>query len=56
MNELEQIEEILIEAESMGFRKELLERVKKIIDAGYKKYPVDILEEEFQRIINEIEK
>jgi hypothetical protein len=37
----------------MGFKKELLERVKRIIDSGSKKYPVDILEEEFQRILNE---
>jgi non-homologous end joining protein Ku len=54
MNELEQIEELLAEANSLGFKKELLERVKRIIDNGSKKYPVDILEEEFQRILNEI--
>jgi hypothetical protein len=53
MSSEELIEEILAEANSMGFKKELLERVKRIIDSGSKKYPVDILEEEFQRILNE---
>lgn len=54
MTQEEQIEEILMEAHSMGFREELLERVKRIIDNGSKKYPVDIMEEEFNRILGEL--
>jgi uncharacterized protein (UPF0335 family) len=54
MSSEEQIEEILMEAHSMGFREELLKRVKRIIDNGSNKYPVDILEEEFNRILNEL--
>jgi undecaprenyl pyrophosphate synthase len=48
------IEEILTEAHSYGVREELLERVKKIIDGGSKKYPVDIMEDEFNKILNEL--
>lgn len=55
MSSEEQIEEILMEANAMGFKKELLERVKRILDGGSKKYPVDILEEEFQKILSETE-
>lgn len=55
MSSEEQIEEILMEANSMGFKKELLEGVKRIIDGGSKKYLVDIVEEEFQRILSETE-
>jgi hypothetical protein len=54
MTQEEQIEEILMEANSMGFREELLERVKRIIDNGSKKHPLDILGEEFNRILNEL--
>jgi undecaprenyl pyrophosphate synthase len=54
MSSEELIEEILIEAHSYGFREELLERVKKIIDGGSKKYPVDIMEDEFNKILNEL--
>jgi hypothetical protein len=54
MSSEEQIEEILMEAHSMGFREELLERVKSIIDNGSKKYAVDIMEEEFKKMIVKI--
>jgi undecaprenyl pyrophosphate synthase len=54
MSSEELIEEILMEAHSYGFREELLERVRKIIDSGSKKYPVDIMEEEFNKILNEL--
>ena len=54
MSSEELIEEILMEAHSCGFREELLERVKKIIDGGSKKYPVDIMEDEFNKILNEL--
>ena len=54
MSSEETIEEILMEADSYGFRKELLERVKRILDNGSKKYPVDIMEAEFSKILNEL--
>lgn len=54
MTSEEQIEEILMEANAMGFRKELLERVKRILDGGSKQYPVDILQNEFEKILSEL--
>jgi hypothetical protein len=50
----EQIEEILVEAHSMGFREKLLERVNIILSEGSTKRKVDIYEDEFQKIISEI--
>jgi hypothetical protein len=54
MSSEELIEEILMEADAYGFREQLLDRVKKIIDGGSKKYPVDIMEDEFNKILNEL--
>jgi hypothetical protein len=54
MNSEELIKKILIEANSLGFKKELLERVKNIMHAGPKKHYINILKEEFQQILNEI--
>jgi hypothetical protein len=50
----EQIEEILMEANSMGFRNELIERVGIVIQEGSRKRRVDIYEEEFQKILIEM--
>lgn len=54
MTSEEMIEEILIEAHSMGFREELIQRVKELIDGGSSKRIVDIYEEEFQNILSEV--
>lgn len=54
MSNEEQIEEILMEANSMGFRKELLERIKIIMDHDPTKNFINVLEREFQQIMNEI--
>jgi hypothetical protein len=54
MSSEEMIEEILMEAHSMGFREELIQRVKGVIDSISTKRTVDIYEEEFQKIIIEM--
>jgi hypothetical protein len=49
------IEEILMEAHSMGLRQLLIDRVSPIILETPYRRKVDIYEEVFQQILNEIE-
>jgi len=54
MSSEELIEEILFEANSMGFRKELIERVSLIDNSEDCRRLVDIYEELFNQILIEI--
>jgi hypothetical protein len=54
MTEEQMIEEILMEANAMGFRNELIERVRYVISNGSRKRRIDIYEEEFQKMITEL--
>jgi hypothetical protein len=54
MSSEEQIKEILIRAYSIGFEKQLIERVKHIMDNDPSANYVSVLIKEFQQILNEI--
>ena len=54
MSSEEQIEEILIKANSIGFKKELLERVRQIMNNDTNNDYVNVLVKELQLILNEI--
>lgn len=54
MSTEEQIEEILIRASSIGFKKELLKRVSCSMVHNPKQHYVNALVKEFQQMLNEI--